>query len=723
MKKLLILCALGLLIGACAPKNANMGNPLLQEYTTPFQTPPFDKILPEHFLPAMEEAMAMHKAEIQAILDNPDAPTFENTIVAYDKAGELLGKVRMAFGSLNGADTNDELQEIAKQMTPAMTRHSNEISLNPKLFERVKAVYDQRNDLHLNAQQMRTLEKYYDDFVRNGANLSQEDKDKLMEINTQLATLSLQYGQNLLKETNGFRLVVDNVEDMKGLPEANIQAAAAQYNADQAKAEAAKDAAASANQPSAGQKYAFTPAKPSWIPFLQYAENRDLREKLYKGYYMRGDNNNQNDNKALCGQIINLRLRRAKLLGYDTYADYALVNNMAKDPKTVTDFLVRVWTPALKVAKNELKEMQAIADQENKAQGKPTFKLESWDWWYYAEKLRKAKYNLDEQEIMPYLVLENVRDGMFYVANKLYGITFEKHTDIPTYNKEVETFEVKDKDGSHLAILYLDYPTRPGKRAGAWCSRLRTYSKNADGTEVFPLVTVTTNFSPSVEGKPTLLTWDEAETLFHEFGHALHGFFSRGDYDRICGSLPRDMVELPSQVNEHWASQPEVLKVYAKHYQTGEPMPDALIEKIQKSSYFNQGFTTVEFIAAALLDMSWHAAATEQEYDANAFEKKAMEGYGLIPEILPRYRSTYFSHVFNGGYAVGYYVYLWAEVLDADAFDAFSQSGDIFNPDYAAKFRQYILQDGGLDDPMTQYQRFRGQAPTETPLLRNRGLL
>ena len=699
MKKSLLILLLGFLV-ACS-SNPMKNNPLLQEYNTPFQTPPFDEIKTEHFMPAVREAMDQHRAEIDAIVNNQEAPTFENTVAAYDRAGDLLSRVTAAFFTLNRSDTNEELQALAREITPELTKHRNEIQLNPVLFERIDCLYQKRDSLDLDAQQMRTLEKYYDDFVRGGAALSDEDKEILKDINTQLSNLSLQFGQNLLAETNDFKMVVENVEDLAGLPESNVRAAASL-----------------AESLGMDGKYVFTPNKPSWIPFLQYVHNRDLREKLYKGYYMRGDNNNANDNKEIIEQIVNLRVRRAKLLGFDTYADFVLVNNMAKTPEAVFSFLERVWEPALRVAKEELAAMQKIADREGAG-----FKLESWDWWYYAEKLRKEKYDLDENEIRPYLKLENVRDGLFYVANNLYGLTFERRTDIPLYNPSVETFEVKDKDGSHLAVLYLDYPTRAGKNAGAWCSGLRGYRKNADGTEQFPLVTVTTNFPASVDGEPVLLSWDEAETLFHEFGHALDGFFGRGDYDRICGALPRDMVELPSQINEHWAIQPAVLKEYALHYQTGEPMPEELIERLVNSSHFNQGFMTVEFIAAALLDMEWHSAAEEQEYDVNEFEKNALKKYGLIDEILPRYRSTYFSHIFNGGYAVGYYVYLWAEILDADAFDAFKETGDIFDRETAGKFRKYILTEGGWDEPMKQYIRFRGSEPNEIPLLRNRGLL
>ena len=431
---------------------------------------------------------------------------------------------------------------------------------------------------------------------------------------------------------------------------------------------------------------------------------------------MRANNDNANDNKAVLAQMVNLRTEKAKLLGFDTYAAYVIDVNMAKTPEAVHAFLERVWTPALKVAKQELAEMQKIANKEGMRE-----KLESWDWWYYAEKLRKQKYDLDESEMMPYLKLENVRDGMFEVANKLYGITLEKRTDIPLYHPEVETYEVKDVDGSSLGILYLDYFTRASKSAGAWMTEFRHYTKE-NGKEEMPLVSVVYNFSPAVGDAPVLLTWDDTETMFHEFGHALHGFFTRGDYQRIAGTIPHDMVELPSQVMENWASEPEVLKMYAKHYQTGEPMPDALIKKIQESGHFNQGFATVEYVAASLLDMDWYSQTEPQQFDVNAFEKASMDKYGLIKEILPRYRSTYFSHIFDGGYSAGYYVYLWAEVLDADAFQAFKASGDIYNKELAAKFRKYILSEGGYDDPMGQYVKFRGQQPSEEPLLMKRGL-
>lgn len=690
-----------LAFASCVPA-ADQANPLLEEtYSTPFQTPPFDLIRVEHYKPAMEFAMEQHKAEIEAIVNNPEPPTFENTLAAYDRSGRLLQRVDAIFSTVSGADTDEQLQALEQELTPMLTQHYNEIGLNPKLFERIKAVYEQRGQLDLTPQALRTLEKIYENFVRNGSNLSAENKETLKEINRNLSHLCMQYGQNILKETNGFRMVVDDAADLKGLPQANMDVAAARARAE-----------------GMDGKYLFTPHKPFLIPLLQYAENRGLREKLYKAYYMRGDNDNEYDNKALIGRILNERLKKAQLLGYENYAAYVLERNMAKNAKNVIDFLERIWKPALKAAKQELAQMQAMADKAGAG-----YKIRSWDWWYWAEKLRKEKYGIDEQELMPYLSYDRVRDGMFYVAGQLYGLTFKRLTDVPVYNPSVETFEVLDRDGSHLAVLYIDYITRPGKRAGAWCSHLRSYRKFPDGSEQFPLISICCNFSAPAADKPALLTWDETETLFHEFGHALHGFFSRGDYGPVCGNLPRDMVELPSQIDENWASRPEVLKHYAKHYQTGEPMPDTLIQKLVNSAYFNQGFLTTELVAASLLDMCYHAATTEREYDVRAFEKQAMDRYGLIPEILPRYRSTYFSHIFDGGYAVGYYVYLWAEVLDADAFDAFVRSGDIFNREYADKFRKYILTEGGWDEPMDQYFRFRGEQPSEKPLLRSRGLL
>lgn len=687
------------LITSCKEEKRQTNNPLLKPFTAPFHTPPFDQIKLSDYKPAFDEGIKQHKKEIEVIVNNTEEPTFENTIMALDRSGELLDRVSSIFFNLYAAVTSDEMQEIAMEVSPMVTAHSDEISMNPQLFARIKSLYDRKESLGLDSLALRTLELYYNDFVRGGANLSAEDQSKLKQVNAELAKLSLQYGDRLLKETNAFVLEIDKEEDLAGLPETAIIAAAAE-----------------AKKRGLEGKWVFTVHKPSLIPFLQYAKNRQLREKLYKGYYMRGDNNNENDNKGIVAQMVNLRLEKAKLLGFDTYASYVIDKNMAKTPQNVYDFMGRVWGPALKVAKQELAEMQAIANKEGMKE-----KLESWDWWYYAEKLRKQKYDLDESEMKPYLKLENVRDGMFEVARKLYGITLEKRTDIPVYYPDVETYEVKDADGSHLAILYLDYFTRSSKSAGAWMTEFRHYTK-VDGKEEFPLVSVVYNFSPAVGDEPVLLSWDDTETMFHEFGHALHGFFIRGDYKRIAGTIPHDMVEMPSQIMENWAGEPEVLKMYARHYKTGEPMPDALIQKIQESGHFNQGFATVEYVAAALLDMDWYSQTTSREYDVNAFEKASMDKHGLIKEILPRYRTTYFSHIFDGGYSAGYYVYLWAEVLDADAFQAFKDSGDIYNPELAARLRKYILSEGGYDDPMKQYIKFRGQTPSEIPLLKKRGL-
>ena len=700
MKKILF-CALSfLLLSACNQTDTNMtNNPLLLEFNTPFQTPPFDLIKTEHYKPAFIEAMKQHRAEIDAIINNTEEPTFENCIIPLDRSGLLLERVSAVFFNLLEAERNDEMQAIAMEIMPLLSEHSDNISMNAQLFDKIKTIYGQGDNAGLDPLAKRALEKFYQDFVRRGANLSESDKSKMMAINTELATLSLQFGDNLIKEINGFKMVVDNIDDLKGLPQDNIDAAA-------------QDAKAAGLE----GKWVFTPKKTSWIPFLQYAQNRELREKLYKGYYMRGDNNNENDNKELIQKTVSLRLEAANLLGYPNHAAYVIAENMAKTPENVYAFLERIWTPALKVAKNDLAAMQKIANNEG-----ATFKLASWDWWFYAEKLRKQKYDLDESEIKPYLQLENVRDGMFDVAHKLYGITFDKCNDIPLYHSDVETFEVKDSDGSHLAIFYLDYATRPGKSAGAWCTGFRSYLKE-DQKEVFPLVSVVCNFPRPVGDAPVLLSWDEATTLFHEFGHALHGFFTRGDYRRIAGDIPHDMIELPSQIMENWAGEPEVLRVYAKHYQTGAIMPDALIKKIVNSSLFNQGFMIVEYNAASILDLDWHTITKPFTGNVNEFEQKAMDKKGLIKEILPRYRSTYFSHIFDGGYSAGYYVYRWAEILDADAFDAFKQSGDIYNPDLASKFRTYILAEGGFDDPMEQYKRFRGKTPSEEPLLKKRGL-
>ena len=675
-------------------------NPFFSDYGTYLEAPAFDKIKNEHYLPAFIEGIKQQKAEIDAICNNPETPNFENTIWAYDKSGELLGKVSGVFFNMMECMSDDEMQKIAEEVSPIITKHGDDIAMNPVLFEKFKYVYDHRAEMNLDDQQNRVVEKYYNDLIRSGAGLNAEDQAKLREINEKMSLLNLQYNQNMLAENAAFKMVVDNVEDIAGLPEANIAAAAAQAEAD--------------GMPG---KYVFTTAKPSLIPFLQYADNRALREKLYRGYFMRCNNDNENDNKKIVNDLVNLRLQKAQLLGYKDYASFVLAENMAKDVPTVDEFLKGLFEPALKVAKQELKEMQAIADKEGAG-----FKLASWDWWYYAEKLRKEKYDFDENYLRPYLSLDNVRNGMFMAANKLYGVTFEKRTDIPVYFEGVETFEVKDFDGSTLGLLYLDYYPRASKSTGAWCTSFREGGYDINGVRHPALVQLVMNFTPASGDTPSLLNWDETETMWHEFGHSLHAFFSEGKYSRTCGNVPRDYVELPSQVMENWAGEPEVIRMYAKHYKTGEVMPDSLINKLENSGLFNQGFETVEFLAAAILDMEYHKIQSVQDIDVNKFEKDLMNRIGLIDEIIPRYRSTYYGHIFGGGYAAGYYVYYWAAVLDSDAFNYFKESGDLFNPILAKSFRINCLQECGNDEGMVQYKKFRGQEPSLDPFLKRHGL-
>ena len=700
IKNILIIFAMSIIgLTSCNSDSCNK-NPFLSDYGTPFEAPAFDKIKNEHYMPAFIEGMKQQKAEIEAICNNPETPNFENTIWAYDKSGELLGKVSGVFFNMMECMSSDELQQIAAEVSPLITMHGDDIAMNPVLFEKIKYVYDHRAEINLDDQQNRVVEKYYNDFIRSGAGLNADDQAKLREINEKMSLLNLQYNQNMLAENASFRMVVDNVEDLAGLPEANIKAAA--------------ELAEEEGMPG---KYVFTTAKPSLIPFLQFADNRDLREKLYRGYFMRCNNDNENDNKLIVNELVNLRLKKALLLGYPDYASYILSQNMAKDVPTVDAFLKGLFEPALKVAKEELAEMQAIADKEG-----ADFKLASWDWWYYAEKLRKEKYDFDENALRPYLSLDNVRNGMFMAANKLYGVTFEKRTDIPVYYNGVETYEVKDYDGTTLGILYLDYYPRASKSTGAWCTSFREGGYDINGVRHTALIQLVMNFTPASGDTPALLNWDETETMWHEFGHSLHAFFSEGKYTRTCGNVPRDYVELPSQVMENWAGEPEVLRMYAKHYQTGEVMPDSLINKLENSSQFNQGFETVEFLAAAILDMEYHKIQDVQDIDVNQFEKDIMDRIGLIDEIIPRYRSTYYGHIFGGGYAAGYYVYYWAAVLDSDAFNYFKESGDIFNPALAKSFRINCLQECGNDEGMVQYKKFRGQEPSLDPFLKRHGL-
>lgn len=702
-KQMLLLLAAPVILFSFQTKESKPAaneNPLMKPFTTPFQVPPFGEIKLEHYLPAIEAGMKANLAEIDAIVNNPAAPDFKNTILAMDIAGDQLSVASRIFSNLNGANTNPAMQKLAREITPLLTRHRDNISLNPALFKRVKAVYEKRNQLGLDPQQIRVTEKYYKDFERGGANLAPDKQERLRQINEEISKVSLQYSENLLAETNkNFKMVVDKKEDLSGLPADVIEAAAI---------EAKKD--------SLPGKWVFTLQKPSMLPFLTYANNRALREKLYRGYFMRCDYDNKFDNKALIKKLVSLRDEKAKLLGFKNNAAYVIDENMAKTPEAVYQFLDKLWVPALAKAKQERDDMQAIINKEG---GK--FKLQSWDWWYYSEKVRKAKYDLDENELKPYFSLDNVQKGMFYVANQLYGITFTKRSDLPVYHPEVVAYEVKDKDKSHLGVLYMDFHPRDGKRVGAWCTTYGSRQYRA-GKKIDPIVSMVMNFTRPTGNAPALLSFEEVTTAFHEFGHALHRLFADGLYDRTSGNVPRDFVELPSQIDENWASEPQVLKAYAKHYKTGAVIPDQLIAKLQKSGEFNQGFVTLEYLAASILDMDYNTTANPVIDDVRAFEQKSMEKIGLIDEILPRYRSTYFSHSFNGGYTAGYYVYIWAAVLDADAFDAFKASGNIFNPELAAKFRD-LLTNCGTDEGMAIYRKFRGKDPDITPLLKRRGLL
>ena len=677
-----------------------VANPFLSEYTTPFQVPPFDKIQKAHYLPAFEAGIAEQVAEIETIVNNEETPTFENTILPYDKSGEILKRVSGVFFNMIECCSDDEMQNLANQILPMMSKHSDDIMMNPRLFERIDYVFQHRNEMDLDDQQIRVVEKYHNDFIRNGAGLNAEDQAELSQINEQLSTLSLQFGTNLLKENDNFKLVIDDPTDLAGLPQSSIDAAAEQAKSDGMEG-----------------KWVFTLSKPSLIPFLQYADNRALREKIYRGYFMRGNNGNEFDNNGLANEMIKLRVRKANLLGFDNYANYVLAVNMAQDAPTVDKFLIDIFNPAQELAKKELAEMQAIADAEG-----ANFKLESWDWWYYAEKLRKAKYDFDENYIKPYLSLENVKEGMFNVANSLYGITFTQNTNLPVYYPGVETYEVKEANGDFLGILYMDYYPRASKSGGAWCTSFRDSGHDINGEKIYPVISLVMNFTPASGDTPALLNWDETETMWHEFGHSLHAFFSDGLYSRTCGNVPHDFVELPSQIMENWVAEPEIIRMYAKHYQTGEAMPDSLINKIENSSLFNQGFATTELIAASILDMRLHEVTSVEDIDIAAFEKQAMDEIGLMDEILPRYRATYFSHIFNGGYSAGYYAYTWAEVLDKDAFNYFKTSGDLLNKELAAKFRLNCLQECGNDEGMVQYRKFRGQDPEYDPYLKARGL-
>lgn len=696
---LLAACAVAILsgCGSQGKQAAPTENPFLSEYTTPFQVPPFDQIKMEHYKPAFLQGMEEQQKEIDAIVNNPEPATFQNTIAALDQSGALLRKVSTVFYGLKSANTNDEMDALSRELSPLQSKHSDDIALNEKLFARIKAVYENPGDL--DKEQKKLLEETYKDFVRGGANLDAESQKKLRELNSEISMLQLTFGQNMQKETNAFQLIVDKEEDLAGLPQ-NLIASAA---------ETAKEAGMEG-------KWIFTLHNPSVMPFLQYADNRDLREKIFKGYINRGNNGNEYDNKEVVRKLLKARLEKAKLMGYENYASFALEERMAKTPDAVYKLLDQIWTPTLSKAKEELADINAEIKKDRK-----NFTAEGWDWRYYADRAKKAKFDLDENQVRPYLKLENVRDGVFYVANKLYGITFTQLDNLPLPHPDAQAFECKDKDGSHLGVLYMDFFPRASKKGGAWCGSYRSQTYK-DGKKVAPVVTVVCNFTKPAAGQPALLSADEANTLFHEFGHALHNLFKDVHYYGVA-SVPRDFVELPSQIDEHWAFEPEVLNVYAKHYQTGEVIPAGLVEKMDKSGKYGQGFATAEYLAASLLDMDYHVLKEiPDDMDVMQFEAETLGKRGLLKQIPSRYRTTYFNHTMGGGYTAGYYSYIWAEVLDCDAYEAYKETGDIFNQEVAGKFRKYILTPGCIDDAMDMYVNFRGKEPGIDPLLKNRGL-
>lgn len=687
------------LTGAAGQVQAADDNPFFQEWTTPFGAPPFGLIKTEHFLPAFTRAVDEQREEVLAIAASTEAPTFANTVEALDGTGLLLARVSSVFHNLLSANATPELQAANREIAPMLTALRDDISLNPQLWARISAVWEQRAALDLLPAQRKLLADTYRSFVRGGAALGPEHQARLRAINTELSKLGVRFSENLLEETNGWKLVIDNPDDLAGLPEP-VRAAGA-------------EAAKAAGLPG---KWVYTLQVPSMTPFLQYASKRDLRRQLLQAYANRCDRGGEHDNNAIVSRTAALRTERAQLLGYGTFAEFVLEENMAKTPARVYELLEQLWAPARVVARREAADLLALARKED-----PSLSLEPYDWRYYAEKIKKSRYEFDDQVLRPYFKLENVRDGAFYVANRLYGITFTERPDLPVYHPEVKAFEVKEADGTHVGIFYTDYFPRPGKRVGAWSSRYREH-RIRDGKRIVAPITVNVaNFSRPAGDAPALLSLEEVETLFHELGHALNSLFAQAPYRNLRGA--RDMGELPSQIMENWAVEPEVLRVYAKHYQTRQPIPPELLEKMASASQFNQGFATVEYLSAAILDMDWHTLRTTDPQETAAFEARTLARIGMPREIIVRYRSPYFNHVFGpgGGYAAGYYNYIWSEVLDQDAFAAFKEKG-LFDQPTAKAFRENILERTGMEDAMTLYQRFRGREPSVEPLLRKRGL-
>lgn len=696
MKNLIFAAAMSCMVCACGQQAVDTGNPFLSEFETPYGTPDFDRIKVEHYEPAFLKGIEQQNEEIKAIVENPEEPSFENTIVALDNSGEILARVSGVFFALTEADTNDEMMALEAKIAPMLSEHSDNIFLNQDLYKRVAAVHAQEEagKIQLTTEQHYLLDKYYKEFVRSGAGLDAQKQERLREINKQLSTLTIEFGNHVLADNNDYLLVVDKKEDLAGLPDAVIAGAAQEAKAH------GKDG-----------KWVFTLQESSRTPLLQYAQNCELRKNIYQAYTSLGNRGNANDNKEVLKKVLALRLEKAQLMGFNNFAEYQLADNMAKNPKNALDLLYGLWEYSIKNAKAEAAELQKIMDREGKGE-----KLEAWDWWYYAEKLRQEKYDLNEDAIKPYFSQEDVHNGLCTVVNKLYGITLTPCDSISVYNKDVKTYIVKDADGSLLGVFYSDYMPRASKRSGAWMSNFREQQEG-----VRPLIYNVASFTKPAGDLPSLLTIDEARTMYHEFGHALHGLLTQCKYKGVSGtSVAQDFVELPSQIMEHWAVEPEVLKMYAKHYQTREVIPDSLIAKIENQALFNQGFMTTELLAAAILDMEMHCLTTMEGFDVLQFEKQLMDKLGLIPQIAPRYRSTYFNHIM-GGYAAGYYSYIWAERLDTDAFEAFKEHG-LFDQATATSFRKNILEKGGSDDPMKLYVTFRGAEPSLDALLKTRGL-
>ena len=706
MKRLILIASL-IFIVSCKQETKN---PFFQEWETAYEVPPFLDIKNEHYMPAFEQGMKENLEEIEMIVNNPEVPTFANTIEELERSGKLLSRVQRVFSNLASSNTNTELQELQRELSPMLSAHFDKISLNEGLFKRVDAIWQNRENLSLTSEQAKLLNDTRKGFVRSGALLDEDQKERISKINSEISELSTEFGQNLLAETNGFELILE-ASDLDGLSDDVIAASA------DAASQRMNSLDSDEEKEKYKDKYVFTPHRSSMYPFLTESTRRDLREKLYNSYIMRGDNDNEKDNKKIAAQIAKLRAERAQIMGYESHAHFVLDNNMLKSPKEVYDLLNKLWEPALKRAKAEVADMQAVADAEGQ-----NFKIAAWDWWHYAEKVRKQKYDLDESAIKPYLSLDNVLQGVFNTTKQLWGLNFTEIFDIDLYHPDARIWEVTDRDGSHLGIFIGDYFTRSNKRGGAWMSSFKGQS-NFDGVER-PIVVNVCNFPAPVGDNPALLSFDNVVTLFHEFGHAMHGILTNVNYGSMAGtSGPRDFIELPSQLLEHWASEPQVLKSFATHYKTGKPIPDELIKKLLNASKFNQGFINTEYLAASFLDMDWHTISADDDLkDADLFEIESMKKIGLIGEIIPRYRTTYFAHIFSGGYSSGYYSYVHAAVLDSDAFEAFKEVGNVFDQNLASKLRSNIYSMGSTEEAMDLFVKFRGRKPVIEPLLKVRGL-